>query len=145
MLVRVALSVVVLLLAPPARAQQLVPTGEEPAPFHVSSIPVGPVTEGGALVFFGSDIGTQTPRAVVVGPDRVSVGAGLDGGVVDVKACGGVRWLLGFESHGMRGTRWSLRAAAGPVVWSQGFPTTALPDVRLRCAAGRAILQRKGG
>jgi hypothetical protein len=73
-----------------------------------------------------------------VEPAGARAEAGLD--VAQVAACGGVRWLLGFEALGMRGSRWSLRRDGGPALWSRSFPTTALPDVRIRCGAGRLVL-----
>ncbi len=132
---------VVLVLAPAtARAQQLVATSEDAAPFHLSSRALGPIEEGGALAFFGSDIATHANRAIRVDATgtRADPGAGAD--VAQIAACGGVRWLLAFEGLGMRGSRWELRRDGGPPLWSRSFPTTALPDPRVGCAGGRAVL-----
>lgn len=138
---RFAPLVAALALSPaPAWAQQLVATTEDAAPFHLSSRALGPIAEGGALLFFGNDIGTHASHAVRVGAAGTGVDPGLAADVAQIAACGGARWLLAFESLGMRGSRWHLRRDGGSRLWSRSFPTTALPDPRLGCAGGRIVL-----
>lgn len=134
------LALLLQLLPGSARAQQLVATAEDAAPFHLSSRAQGPIEEGGALVFFGNDIATHADRAIRVDAAGTRAEPGAGAGVAQLTACGGVRWLLGFQGLGMRGSRWELRQAGGPPIWSRAFPTTALPDPRLGCAGGRVVL-----
>lgn len=136
----IALSLVLASTVAPrtAGAQTLRQTREEPAPFPLSSRAIGPIGEAGGLVFFGTDIGTRADRAVRVEAAGTRAEPGAD--MAAITFCGGVRWHLGFEPLGTRGSWYLLRDRGGPALWSRSFPTTALPDVRLACAAGRATI-----